>query len=585
MGALSDIWSSAKVKLACAALGFVAVPSTSGQQPVPGGIAPPFGENTRGFEGLPEPQRIFDSFAMQAALQEFSLTEPLIPPAATQDAPGSPDYWPDRYARPGELPDYYYRSDYYRPDYGRSGYYRPGYDDSDYDDPGYDDSGDPQASSGYPVRDDRQPDARAMGDYGLPGYQYRDFQDAPGVPEYVPLVPPTPVSEEERERYVVRGMYPGSFLAPGTNTSVRLRGFVRLGGMYDFNPIGSRDDFVTNSIPVPQTKGKNFNYSTRYSRFIMETWTPTSFREWNVHSLIEGDFFNGPAHAAGAGGNPFRLRFAFVDFGYFRIGQQNTVFMDSNAWPSTADFAGPRGLVNLRRPSIRVTLPVRERMHWAIGIEQPFSDITTHGLGLGVQDAPDLASHLRYDNDLGHVQFSGLARSIGWRDGSGETTRHAGWGVSGSTAFHPWAAMMGTSPLYNREPSGLQRSRILLQYTYGHGIARYLQDSAGQGLDGQVDPLTGEFDDLRAAGWTASYEHWFNAHWLSNWTYSEVAVDSFTGQDADTYNHGRYLAASLWWLPVNNVSVAVEYLYGERENLDSQRGEAHRIQTLAQYNF
>jgi len=55
---------------------------------------------------------------------------------------------------------------------------------------------------------------------------------------------------------------------------MRIRGFVRATGLYDFNPIGSRDDFVTNTIPVPQTTGQNANVAARCSRFAIESWTP-----------------------------------------------------------------------------------------------------------------------------------------------------------------------------------------------------------------------------------------------------------------------------------------------------------------------
>src|SRR6516165_7378412 len=169
----------------------------------------------------------------------------------------------------------------------------------------------------------------------------------------------------------------------------------------------------------------------------MDTWTPTPFHEWNVHTFIEGDFFNGPAQAVGGGGNPFRLRFAFIDFGYFRVGQQNTVFMDGNAFPNTVDFAGPRGLANLRRPSVRATIPLADKLYWAVSVEQPFSDITTNGEGHPVQDVPDFATHLRYEADFGHVQLSSLLRSINFESKEGDLSRKAGWGLSASTVFHP----------------------------------------------------------------------------------------------------------------------------------------------------
>lgn len=468
-----------------------------------------------------------------------------------------PGFYPRGFQEPPGVPEFYRPISAPLPDY----YYQPSY----YDTPGI--------------------GARPLADYAPPGYEPREFQDAPGAPEFTPIPAPVPITPEERQKFVTRGLFPGSFLVPGTNTSFRLRGFVRLTGLYDFDPIGSRDDFVTNTIPVPQGVGQNNNFSARYSRFALESWTPTPIFEWNVHTFIEADFFNGPAQAVGAGSNPFRLRFAFVDFGYFRVGMQNTVFQDGQAFPSTVDFAGPRGLVNHRRPMVRVTVPVADKLYWAAGVEQPFSDITTNEQGDNVQDVPDFATHLRYEGDLGHVQLSTLARAIGYRPAFGEVTRRGGWGLSASTVFHPWAALIGSNPVRKDNPTGLERSRMLFQYSLGWGIGRYIQDTAGLGLDGQVDPITGSFDTVYAVGWAASYEHWFTERWLSNVTYSSDFVGGTPGQPGTTYSGAKYLAASLWFIPITRMSLGAEYVWGERENLNGQRGRADRINALFQYNF
>jgi hypothetical protein len=484
----------------------------------------------------------------QLPAKESDLPSPLTPEAAVNEQASSPslsEYFAENLRFSGRLPDYVYDASYYD-------------------------------STGI--------GANPIADYAPDGYEAREFQDAPGSPEFSPIFPPVRISDEERAKFVTRGIMPGSFLVPATNTSFRLRGFVRLTGMYDFNPIGSRDDFVTNTIPVPQRDGENQNISARYSRIALDTWTPTPFKEWNAHTFIEFDFFSGPNQGVG-GSSPARLRFAFVDFGYFRFGQQNTVFMDGNAFPSTVDFAGPRGLANLRRPTARMTLPLCERLYWATAIESPFSDITTSNQGDNVQDIPDFANHLRYETNYGHVQVANIVRSIGFRQTAGDTTRRTAWGISSSTVFHPWAALMKTDPVTTENPTGLQRSRILLQHTTGYGIGRYIQDAAGLGLDGQVDPVTGSFDTVYAVGWTASYEHWFNAKWLSNTTYSEAYTGQNGDQPAGTYSGGKYLATSIWWIPIRNMSIGTEYVWGERQNVDTQRAHANRIQMLFQYNF
>jgi hypothetical protein len=226
-----------------------------------------------------------------------------------------------------------------------------------------------------------------------------------------------------------------------------------------------------------------------------------------------------------------------------------------------------------------------DHLYWAAGIEQPFSDITTNGRGTNVQDVPDFATHLRYETDFGHVQLSTLLRSIGYQPTGGSVNRELGWGLSASSVFHPWALLIGSNPVLKENPTGLERSRILLQYTFGWGIGRYIQDTAGLGLDGEVNPVTGAFDTVYAAGWSASYEHWFTERWLANLTYSEDLTGHVGGQPGDTYQAARYLATSLWFIPVRNMSLGAEYLWGRLEDIDRQFGRANRINALIQYNF
>jgi hypothetical protein len=469
-------------------------------------------------------------------------------PDDEDDVPGMPDYEPEYVPPIAPLPDYFYEPEYYYAE-GEIG-------------------------------------PRPLADYAPPGYEARDYQDAPGVPEFTPLTPPPRPSREAAPGLVTRGIVPGSFLVPGTNTSFRLRGFVRLAALYDFDPIGSTDSFVTNTIPVPQQDGQNFNMSGRISRFALESWTPTSFHEWNVHTFIEGDFFNGPAQAVGGGGNPFRLRHAFFDFGYFRFGQQNSVFMDGSNWPSLVDFQGPNSWVNQRQPSARVTLPLGDTCFWAASIERCFSDITTNGLGTNVQDVPDFATHLRFEGTRGHAQVATVLRTIGFRPtGDEDVDRELAVGLTGSVVVHPWAVMMGTDPVREANPSGLTRSRILLMCAGGPGIGRYINDLAGQGFDGQVDPITGDLNLVDALGWNASYEHWYSETWLSNFTFANVLVDNTHNQPGTTYDEAKYLAASLWWLPVPRMSFGIEYMWGQRENLNGQDADANRLHGLFQYNF
>jgi hypothetical protein len=98
------------------------------------------------------------------------------------------------------------------------------------------------------------------------------------------------------------------------------------------------------------------------------------------------------------------------------------------------------------------------------------------------------------------------------------------------------------------------------------------------------DPVGG-FRALYSVGWFACYEHWWTEKWLSNFCYGETFSALPDAVPSDTYRGGKYGAVNLIWLPVPRVGVGIEYLYGERENKDGEKGFAHRLQMAAQYSF
>jgi hypothetical protein len=428
---------------------------------------------------------------------------------------------------------------------------------------------------------------RSIADYAPPGVRPRPPQSGPAYPLYTPLQETrTEITPEEQNKFLTEGMVPGTYLIPRTKTSLGIYGFVRVDGILDFNPIGSTDDFVTSSIPIPQGRGQNAVITPRATRFGFITYTPTSFNDWTVETKVEMDFFNG--NTSGAFGSfPLRLRFAYVDWGYFRVGQDASVFMDYSVFPNVLDYEGPPGMVLMRQPVFRVTLPLGDQVHWAVALEQPFSDITPSEDGKGIQDVPDLTTNLRYDTGLGHVQLSGLLRKITNQPAAVlHDQSQVGWGVNLTGDFHPWAALMGSNPAGKENPNGLERSRFLGQYATGYGINRYIQDVNGLGLDAAAGP-GGLFRLLQATGWFGAYEHWWNEKWSTTLVYGEsrTFIPSSLDLPGDTYKAAQYAAVNLVWLPIPNMMVGTEYLWGSRTDLDGQAGFARRIQVAVQYNF
>jgi hypothetical protein len=175
-------------------------------------------------------------------------------------------------------------------------------------------------------------------------------------------------------------------------------------------------------------------------------------------------------------------------------------------------------------------------------------------------------------------------RKLTFQPAVGSDMNRLGYGVNLTGDFHPWAWLICSNPERKDNPTGLERSRILGQYAVGRGINRYLQDENGLGLDAVFDPVDG-FRALHSVGWFVCYEHWWSEKWLSNFCYGETFTDEPAILPDNTYQAGKYGAVNLIWLPITKLGVGVEYLYGERENRDNQKGFAHRIQMAVQYSF
>jgi hypothetical protein len=430
-----------------------------------------------------------------------------------------------------------------------------------------------------------------------------DPQGGFSVPLYrpIPVVGPESIpTDADRDKFVTRGLFPGSFLIPATDTSFKIYGFVRLDGIYDFNPIGGTDSFVTAQIPIPQGRGQNFAANPRYSRLGLDTWTPTSFFDWTVHTRLEVDFFNGN-NSGVFGSFPLRLRYAYLDYGPFRLGQAASTFMDYDVFPNVLDYQGPDGMILMRQVIGRVTVPIGDRFHVAVAAEQPYSDIqwfqdgqfvvnpgsgivTTAGAPRNVQDMPDFVGNVRYDSDFGHVQIAGILRKLTFQPGVGSDMNLLGYGINFTGDFHPWAWWCDSDPDRKENPSPLEKCRILGQYAVGRGINRYFQDPNGLGLDAVFDPIGG-FRALSSDGWFVAYEHWWAPKWASNFVYGEMRTALPEAVPANTYRAGQYGAVNLVWLPITDLGIGIEYLYGEREDKDGEKGFAHRVQMAVQYNF
>jgi hypothetical protein len=210
------------------------------------------------------------------------------------------------------------------------------------------------------------------------------------------------------------GSFARSLLIPGTNTSIRVGGFIdesifyytqngpangvpsvtaEIDGNLETQPLFTGGHVVPgyptagNLVPVnvQSSRGNGvFFQSPQRSRLNVETQTPTS---WGIaRTFLEIDF-KGTNNFSTTGengqssvNNPLipRMRYAYGTLGGFLAGQANSNFRDAAAEPETLADDGPPGIAGPQRiPQVRYTYEGPWGSSWSAAAETPSTEILT----------------------------------------------------------------------------------------------------------------------------------------------------------------------------------------------------------------
>jgi hypothetical protein len=260
--------------------------------------------------------------------------------------------------------------------------------------------------TGLPAAADELADLRANQEL----LQRRIDQLAQGQPVIKgPGTPPALGAEPIPGQAIVGGSFPRSFLIPGTDTSIRVGGFIDLTGLYFLNGANSGNPGTPssnsgqngnlNSLPIGQqfvpgigsvaqqanhSRGNGvFEWSPQQTRWNIETRTPTAWGE--ARTFIESDFSTGCNNFScqtvqQAGGDSLipRLRFAYGTLGGFLGGQAISNFADADADTESMEFGGAMGSTGGQRiPQIRYTLATPFGGALSVSAENPTVAVET----------------------------------------------------------------------------------------------------------------------------------------------------------------------------------------------------------------
>ena len=330
----------------------------------------------------------------------------------------------------------------------------------------------------------------------------------------------------------------------GKNTTIDIYGFVRAEAFYDF-------DFAQGDLsragrvgdPNFETDGE-FDTSVRVSRFGVRSSTDTDIG--TIGTQLEFDLF-------GSGGDDssspnLRLRHANVTIGdNVLIGQFWTNFMPLVHYPSTADFNGPVGITFARVPQFRYTYNAGNGLQFSGSIEEQNG---------GASD-PVVTAAAFYDGGNYSVRAAVLGGEF--EDAAGNNLTTSGYSLSGSVT--PW-----------------QGGSFSATYTSGDALGNLL-------IGGGARSVAGEENE--SDSFTVAYNQDLTDQVSLALAYGYEDYDLATqiGTSANSFDELQSVHATLFYRPVESLTLAAEYIYIESSGPGGFEAEADRIGLSATYSF
>jgi hypothetical protein len=270
-----------------------------------------------------------------------------------------------------------------------------------------------------------------------------------------------------------------------------------------------------------------------------------------------------------------RLRHAYFQYQNWTIGQTWSNFYDIQSRPKIVDFEGANSEALYRVPQLRYTLSLPNQ-EISLSLEHPIEQITTSSeIQQSKQLLPDIEAAWTYRwGTHNFIKAALLTRQLRYERPPNDQPESL-------ELASLWAGgMMASAKIKTTANDYLK-----LQIIGGQGLARYIRGVRNLGYDAICQNDCNELEAIGIRGGFVAYEH----RWAENWTSTVLLggvdirqVDAFEAEDLDYCIYG---SANIFFEPIPDICVGLEYLYGEKREVSGRSGQANRLQMAATLRF
>ena len=365
---------------------------------------------------------------------------------------------------------------------------------------------------------------------------------------------------------LVSDEFPGSWPMFGTDTRMKIGGYVQAEFIYDFDGTKDKTQFLMSTIPVPGMP--EYGSDGYFAAFANATRFNFDVRRIKagappLRTFLEGDFYGA--------GTQFRLRHAYIGVGDYLVGQTWTTLTFLESLPYIIDFAAGDALFGGRSTQIRYTNKINSSWTVAIGAESlEFLGIENpYNLpGQATSQYPLLAARAERRWASGVLFLGTSIAQLHWDGGA--------TGPSDSALQYDFIVA-------GRQVVG-EMTYVTWNVAYGEGSGENIMAFAGSKANAVLGQ-DGKLTTMPALSFVLGGGHKWNTEWSSNLSVAYGFLDTPETREPLALKRGGIAHVNLIWKPVRQFSTGVEYMWGRQVVQNDAMGKASRIEFMAKYEF
>ena len=349
------------------------------------------------------------------------------------------------------------------------------------------------------------------------------------------------------------------------NTLLGIGGYVEGIMQYDFN--GALDSYGMSCFNIavpgdPKLKSR-FGADASHTTIVLNLLHKT--RLGVLSAYVQGNF---------SGANyGFKLKQAYLRLNHVTFGLTRSTFQDALATPATIDYTGPCGMIDKKNFLLQYKINTRSGWGFAVSAEMPSASYTPlEGKSEEInQRVPDIPAYVQYQwaGGKSHLRASAMLRNLSYRDLVAADNRFAtGYGVQFS------GGVQCCDPF-----------QVIFQASYGKGIASYQESLEGEGLDLLPSATEGKLTAPRSFGFSGGVRIDPCSKVFLTASYSQMRLYDQEQLGSDAFRRSNYAVVNVFYNPLEELQVGMEYLHGRRTDMSGLSGHVNRLQCMVKYSF